>query len=110
MNPDSQPPPAFSDSFLKTVLLAASGLFFLWLLFPVPFGLTFTAGDLLAQNLPFRKLYADALHHGDSFLWSPNLYGGFYLFGEGQTGMLHPLHLLLYYLLPLTAAFGMEIV
>jgi hypothetical protein len=75
---------------------------------PVVQGLSFIAGDLLTQSLPFRKFYADALRHHESFLWSPLLYGGFYLHG-GQAGMMHPFHLLLYYLVPPTTAFGIEI-
>ena len=95
--------------FLTIALFAASGFFFLWLLVPVLLGQTFVAGDLLSQSLPFRKFYADALQHHQSFLWSPDLYGGFYLHGEGQAGMMHPFHLLLYSLLPLVPAFGVEI-
>ncbi len=97
------------DRWLTRALCAASGLFFLLLLLPVIQGLTFVAGDLLTQSLPFRKFYADSLQRHESFLWCPLLYGGFYLHGEGQAGMLHPLHLLLYYVLPLTTAFGIEI-
>jgi hypothetical protein len=97
------------DRGMIIALCAASGFFFLLLALPAVQGLSFIAGDLLTQSLPFRKFYADALHHHESFLWSPLLYGGFYLHGEGQAGMMHPFHLLLYYLLPLTTAFGIEI-
>ena len=38
------------------------------------------------------------------------MFGGYYLFGEGQLGMAHPWHLLLYRFLPLTPAFNIEIV
>ena len=33
-----------------------------------------------------------ALESGDAFDWCPDLFGGFYLTGEGQVGTYHPLH------------------
>jgi hypothetical protein len=69
----------------------------------------FISGDLLSQNFPFLKFYADSLRLHDSFLWCPALYSGFYLYGEGQAGMMHPLHLLLYSIFPLKTAFGLDI-
>ena len=41
-------------------------------------------------------------------LWSPALGSGVYLHAEGQTGMAHPFHLLIYRFLPLTAAINVE--
>ena len=38
-----------------------------------------------------------------------SLYGGFYVTGEGQLGAYHPLHLMLYRLLPLGVAFDLEL-
>lgn len=38
------------------------------------------------------------------------MFNGFYLHGEGQVGAFHPVHLLLYGLLPLPAAFNLEII
>lgn len=102
--------PNRADRSLTLAICAISGLFFLYLLAPVCLGLAFTTDDLLSQNLPFRKFYADCLQRHESFLWSPNLYSGFYIHGEGQAGMMHPFHLLLYSVLPLTTAFGIEIV
>lgn len=100
---------SLTDRSLIFAICGASGAFFLLLLAPIVRRLTFTAGDLLLQNLPFRKFYADCLHRHESFLWCPALYGGFYLHGEGQAGMMHPFHLLLYSVFPLTTAFGIEI-
>jgi len=98
-----------TDRSLTLALCAASGVFFVMLLAPLFRGLAFISGDLLGVDLPSRKFYADCLHHHESFLWCPFLYGGFYLHGEGQTGMMHPFHLLLYSVLPLTTAFDIEI-
>ena len=41
-------------------------------------------------------------------LWSPALGSGLYLHAEGQSGMAHPFHLLIYRFLPLTAAINLE--
>ena len=71
-------------------------------------GRVYTADDLGAFHLPMRAFYADCLAHGEAFDWSPQMYGGFYLTGEGQIGGYHPLHLLLYRCLPLPIAFDLE--
>jgi hypothetical protein len=64
--------------------------------------------DLGNYHLPLRHLYQQALRAGDSLLWTPSLFAGYYLHGEGQIGMLHPWHLLLYGTLPLQVAFNLE--
>jgi hypothetical protein len=76
---------------------------------PLVTGRVFVYNDLSWFHLPLRHLYRQALLAGDSVLWTPAVFAGFYLHGEGQIGLLHPLHLLLYRLLPLDAAFNLEI-
>ncbi|HEY2146661.1 MAG TPA: hypothetical protein VGH32_01910, partial [Pirellulales bacterium] len=49
-------------------------------------GRIYTADDLGAFHLPLRAFYADCLAHGEAFDWSPQLFCGFYLTGEGQIG------------------------
>jgi hypothetical protein len=71
------------------------------LVLPLCLGRVYVWGDLSAFHLPMRHLYQQALRSGDSILWSPAIFSGFYVFGEGQAGMAHPLHWLLYRLLPL---------
>ena len=80
------------------------------LFWPLITGRIFTGDDLPNFNLPIRWLYRSALHSGDSILWTPSLFSGLYIFGDGQGGMAHPFHLLLYRVLPLQIAFGVEIV
>jgi len=79
------------------------------LLFPLATGRVFTRDDFAALHLPFRYLYQQALRSGGSWLWTSAYHSGFYLHGEGEAGMTHPLHLLLYRLLPLGVAFNLEI-
>ena len=59
----------------------------------------FTLDDLGAYHIPMQYLYAAALHRGETLLWTPSVFAGYYVFGEGQVGMAHPWHLLLYRLL-----------
>ena len=62
----------------------------------------FVYNDLTWFHLPTRFLYQEALRAGDSLLWTPSIFSGFYQHGEGQTGIFHPLHLLLYGALPIS--------
>ena len=55
-------------------------------------GNVYTGGDLQSFNLPIRKFYADCLQRGDNPIWWPYIYCGFYLHGDGQTGIFHPGH------------------
>lgn len=72
-------------------------------------GRVYTSDDLGAFHLPLRQFYAQCLERGDPFDWCPQLYSGFYLSGEGQVGMYHPLHWLLYRFLNLQTAFDLEL-
>jgi len=76
---------------------------------PLVTGRVFVWDDLAAFHLPVRHLYREALRTGDSVLWTPALFSGAYLFGEGQAGMAHPFHWVLYRLLPLGVAFNVEL-
>lgn len=77
--------------------------------FPLLQGRAYVKDDLGMFHLPTRAFYAQALARGEGFLWFPGLFCGFSLHGEGQAGLLHPVHLLLYRALPLPAAFGVEL-
>jgi len=70
----------------------------------------FVFDDLLRFHLPLRYLYQRALEAGDGVLWTPAIFAGFYLHGEGQIGAFHPLHQVLYRVLPLGAAFNLEMI
>jgi len=93
---------------LEAVVGACSLALFAPLTWPLLTGRIFALTDLGFFHLPMRAIYRDGLHAGYLPLWTPALFGGFYAHGEGQTGMLHPLHLLLYRLLPLGVAFNLE--
>ncbi len=76
---------------------------------PMIMGRIYIEDDLSAFNLPLRYFYQDCLKHGDSPVWMPGMFCGFYLHGEGQAGMFHPEHYLLYRFLPLRIAFNLEL-
>jgi hypothetical protein len=80
------------------------------LLVPLFSGRLFVTNDLAWFHLPMRYLYAQALTSGDSVLWTPSIFAGFYLAGEGQTGVFHPFHQLLYRFVALRPAFDLELI
>lgn len=82
----------------------------LWAVLAGPFfaGRVYTADDLGALHLPLRAFYAQQLASGQPYDWMPSVFSGFYLTGEGQAGVYHPLHQLFYRFLPLRAALGWE--
>ena len=93
----------------RWALIAAVGLLAA-LAAPMLGGRVYTADDLGAFHLPLRAFYQDCLTRGERFDWSPQLYCGFYLTGEGQVGAYHPWHWLIYKFLPLSFAFDLECV
>jgi hypothetical protein len=94
---------------LTALVLACSAALLAPLVRPMWSTRIFVYNDLLWFHLPMRYLYQQALRAGDSLLWTPAVFSGFYLHGEGQTGVFHPLHLLLYGFLRLEKAFGLEL-
>jgi hypothetical protein len=88
-------------SFLVVVALLAR---------PMLVGGIYTHDDLGWLQFPIRYLYAQALTSGEDLLWTPQLSNGMYLHGEGQVGMYHPLHWILYRTLPLEWAFNLEFI
>lgn len=89
--------------------LAAGLLLFLVMVGPSLAGYVYTRDDLGAFHLPIRAFYARCLAAGEPFDWMPDLFCGFYLSGEGQAGMYHPWHWLIYRFLPLAVAFDVEL-
>ena len=67
-------------------------------------------GDLLHWNYPIRDFYATALASDWRLTWMPGLFAGFDVAGEGQLGVYHPLHRLLYGVVALDRAFALELV
>lgn len=92
---------------LSSWLACLAGIIFLTL--PLGDNAVFVQGDLGNYHLPLRAFVSEQLHSGDSPLWDPLLYTGFYLHGEGSVGLFHPIHWLLYRILPLPIAYGIEL-
>jgi hypothetical protein len=91
-----------------TLLLGAFALL-LVLALPLLLGRVYAACDLGWLTMPFKYYYARCLAAGDDFTWCPNVHCGYYLHGEGQIAMYHPLNLLLYSVLPWRVAYGVEL-
>jgi len=102
--------PTSRDGARPFVILVCSAVLFVPLALPLFMGRVFIFNDLSWFHLPMRYLYQQALRHGDSILWTPAIFSGVYVMGEGQVGLLHPLHLLWYAVLPLQTAFALELV
>ena len=76
---------------------------------PLYSGQVLVRDDLACFHLPLRYFYAQCIDRGLDFDYLPHLFDGFYLHGEGQVGMYHPAHILLYATLPFDTAFGLEL-
>ena len=90
------------------VLAAASTLMSVMAL-PMARGLVYHEDDLGGLHLPLRHFFARCLAEGNDPAWLPGMFCGFYLQGEGQAGLDHPIHRALYGLLPLGPAFNVEL-
>lgn len=101
---------AASTAHRSTWLLWAGALSCLLVLaWPLFRGELYVEDDLGCYHLPMRAVFQTALQRGDDPAWNPYIFNGFYIHGEGQVGMLHPLHQLLYRYLPLDTAFMLEL-
>ena len=90
-------------------LLATILLFTACLALPMLCGRIPVHGDLGLLELPMRNFYARCLKQGDAFDWTPGIFGGYFVGGEGQQGFYHPLHWLLYRWLPVPVAFTLDV-
>jgi hypothetical protein len=95
---------------LAGLVAACSAALLAPLMWPLFSGRIFVYNDLTWFHLPTRYLYQQALLAGDTVLWTPSIFAGLYLHGEGQIGLFHPFHQLLYRLLPLRTAFNLEVI
>lgn len=97
-----------ADTLLFQTSLLAMACLLGVLALPMLSGKMFVFDDLGAYSLPLRSFYSDCLQNGHSFHWFPGAFCGVDLHGEGQVGLYHPLHDVLYRFLSLTAAFNLE--
>jgi hypothetical protein len=100
---------SIGEERLARLAWVAAALLLAVLAWPVFQGRVYADSDLGNLHLPLRQFYARCLASGTSFAWCPDIYGGVYLHGEGEAGMLHPFHWLIYRFLPLWLAFDVEI-
>jgi hypothetical protein len=99
---------SLSDNRLALAILICGCVALCALFWPFAEGRLFLYYDLGNYHLPVRAFYSAALHNGFSPNWIPNLFSGFYLHGEGQVGIYHPLHWLAYRAFHLRTAFMLE--
>ena len=65
----------------------------------------FLNGDYFTQFLPYMKVYSFCIKH-HMLPWASNLFRGFSLVGEGQTGVFYPINIIMFYLLPFKVAYN----
>ncbi len=82
--------------FFLFEVLAIAAFFAGWVAMPLIRGSYRMFGDLIWYHYPVRWAYRESLLHGSRFAWNPWIGCGTYIHAEGQAGMCHPLHLLLY--------------
>lgn len=61
--------------------------------------------DMVLQNLPWKSFVREQIAQGEIPLWNPRQFAGLPFFAAGQHSALYPLSVL-YYVLPLSAAYG----
>ncbi len=61
--------------------------------------------DLVLENYQWKTFIRESIAQGEIPLWNPHQFGGIPFLAAGQQSTLYPISLL-YYVLPLTAAFG----
>ena len=99
----------YDENFAFYVSLACAAAILAAIAWPMVLGQLYTLDDLSRYHIPMRAFFARALEAGRNYTWTPNVYCGYYVHGEGQVGMYHPLHQLLYRFLPFTEAFNLEL-
>src|SRR5262249_42992315 len=97
------------EQLLSAASLACLAAYLSLIASPLLRGRIPTHGDLGLLNLPIRQFYARCLETGDAFDWTPEIFGGYFVTGEGQHGPYHPFRWLSYRLLPLDSAFALEV-
>jgi hypothetical protein len=100
---------ATASPWSARLLWAATALVLVVLAWPLFQGKLYVEDDLGCYHLPLRTAFQEALHNGSDYGWNPYIFNGFYIQGEGQVGMTHPLHRALYQHLPLDTAFMLEL-
>jgi len=95
--------------YLFYVALAAALAILGYFAWPMLLGKVYTFDDLANMHIASRSFFARCLADGLNFTWFPNVWCGYYLHGEGQVGMYHPLHRFLYSALSVTDAFNLEL-
>ncbi len=84
-------------------LLAAAALAYAWP--AIATGQIAYENDTRIFYYPIFARLGAALKQGLLPLWSPQIFGGYPIFADGETGALYPLHLFLLLLLPVDTAF-----
>lgn len=108
--PDSPDRPERPGKDLIPVVLVviASLAVFAYTYKPFASGEFYAHLDTKAQLIPWRCSQSIALNRGELGIWNPYMSRGYPHHAEGQSGVLHPCHLLVYGLLPVEWGLALE--
>ena len=67
---------------------------------------TLYRGDYVQQFYPWLSFYSENIKNLQLPLWTRHVQSGFPIFAEGQTGMLYPLNLVFFFILPFRIAYN----
>ena len=67
---------------------------------------TLYMGDYAQQFYPWLSFYSENIKNLQLPLWTRHVQSGFPIFAEGQTGMLYPLNLVFFFILPFKIAYN----
>ncbi len=97
------------DCLLMFEVLAIAVFLAGWMAMPLLAGGHRIVSDLLLYHYPVRWAYRESLLNGHSFAWNPWIGCGTYIHAEGQAGMCHPFHLLLYRFVDVATGLDIEV-
>ncbi len=97
----------FSDAI---VIIGLIGLVILFFWNAVTIKGVFFFDDIVSIHYPQRYFASHMLSQGKVPLWVPEIFGGFPLLAEEQTGIFYPVNLILFSILPIHIAFTYSIV
>ncbi|HXI18934.1 MAG TPA: YfhO family protein, partial [Chloroflexota bacterium] len=94
---------ALARDALAIGVLAAVCVAFFWP--SIVHGLVAYENDTRIFYFPLFRRLGEALKQGQLPLWSPEIFGGYPIFADGEAGSLYPPHLMMLLLLPAETAF-----
>ncbi|NQZ69606.1 MAG: hypothetical protein HRT89_16225, partial [Lentisphaeria bacterium] len=95
--------------YYSHINIAIALILYIILILPILKGEFYSSLDFDNQVMHWRSFSSLALEENKPGIWNPYLLRGYSMLGEGQGGILHPDHIVLYKLFPLKLALSLEL-